>query len=277
MDVKVKELMTADPVVAEVPGRRDDLVRLFLQHEFSGLPVVKARTRDLAGVVTRGDLLRNPDEDQIALIMTSGPYTVAPDDPVSRAAKIFFERRIHGLPVVENGELVGVISPADVLRTVDDADLRVGQFLARHVSPVHESTPLHVAWEIMRINHTNALPVLDDAGRLAGIVCDSDLFRRARVDERARTQIVGNADDSWNLERSPSVAALYGHGGHLDLPAAPVSEIAVRDVVTVYETASVADAAAKMVRRKVNQLPVLDADDRLHGMVTDLDLMAAKS
>ena len=63
-------------------------------------------------------MFRHADEEQLALIMTKNPLTVKPGDDVNKAARVFFEHRIHGLPVVEDGELVGVISPSDVLKLI---------------------------------------------------------------------------------------------------------------------------------------------------------------
>ena len=182
--MKVEELMTREPIVAEVPGHRDDALRLLVQHSVSGVPVVKSKTRKLAGVVTRSDIFRQPEEEQLALIMTSQPQIVGPKDEVARAARIFWERRIHGLPVVQGDELVGVISPSDVLRVIAEQNSKrtVDEFMVKgNVAPVFEETPLTVAWEIMRVCHQNALPVLDPETRLVGIVADSDLLDRKSV------------------------------------------------------------------------------------------------
>ena len=47
--------------------------------------------------------------------------TVPPDLPVAKAAQLLIERRIHRLPVVEDGKLVGIVSSLDFTRIVAEA------------------------------------------------------------------------------------------------------------------------------------------------------------
>jgi CBS domain-containing protein len=276
--MKVEELMTREPIVAEVPGHRDDALRLLVQHSVSGVPVVKAKTRKLAGVVTRSDIFRQPDEEQLALLMTSQPFTIGPKDEMSRAARVFWERRIHGLPVVQGDELVGVISPSDILRVIAEQSSRrtVEEFMAKgHVAPIYDETPLTVTWEIMRMCHQNALPVLDAEARLVGIVADSDLFKKSTVDDVVKkgAQALAEDEDVWTWDGFRAIMPLYLASSKVKIPKVPVSQIMVKEVQTVFQKTSA--SARKMRRYKVNQLPVIDTNDRLVGMITDLDLMAA--
>ena len=103
--VKVKDVMTTKLILAEVPGGRENVLRMFGKYEISGMPVVKAGTKKLAGIITRNDIFRNYEEDQLAMIMNDSPLTVSPNDSIKKAAKILYEKRIHGLPVVEKGEV----------------------------------------------------------------------------------------------------------------------------------------------------------------------------
>ena len=49
-------------------------------------------------------------------IMTTGVITIAPDTTIREVATILLERRISGLPVVENGRVIGIVSEGDLLR-----------------------------------------------------------------------------------------------------------------------------------------------------------------
>lgn len=279
--MKVEELMTKDPIVAEVPGHRDDALRLLVQHSVSGVPVVKAKTRKLAGVVTRSDIFRQPEEEQLALLMTSQPSTVGPKDDVARAARILWERRIHGLPVVLGDELVGVLSPTDILRVIAEQPSKrtVDEFMVKgNVAPVYEETPLTVAWEVMRVCHQNALPVLDAESRLVGIVADSDLFRKSTVDDvvKKQSQSLAEDEDVWTWDGFRAIMPLYLATSRVKIPKVAIKDVMVKEVQTVFQKTGVSEAARKMRRYKVNQLPVIDTNDRLVGMITDLDLMAAQ-
>jgi CBS domain-containing protein len=54
-------------------------------------------------------------------VMIRDVITVAPDLPLAKAAQLMIERRIHRLPVVENGKLVGIVSSLDFTRVVAEA------------------------------------------------------------------------------------------------------------------------------------------------------------
>lgn len=274
--MKVSELMIRDAIVAEVPGNRRDVLRLFVKHSVSGLPVVRERSRELAGVVTRSDLFRKPAEEQLALIMTSRPFTASPSMEISEAARLFFSKRIHGLPVVEDGRLVGVVSPSDLLRVMSGTTAKsVDQYISSAVVPVFEETPLPVVWQTMLLTKHNALPVMDADAKLVGIVSDSDLFKFSGVSESIGRRELGFSPDDVEEERIRDIAPLYYAKSVLDLPRRPVKDIMVSDVITVFQKSSAEEAAHKMAKARVNQLPVIDTHDRLMGILTDLDLMRA--
>jgi CBS domain-containing protein len=274
--MKVRELMTPDPIVAEVPGHRRDVLRLFVKHAVSGMPVVKAKTRQLAGVVTRNDLFRKPEEEQLALVMSSRPWTIGPDEDVSAAARLFHAKRIHGLPVVQGPELVGVLSPTDLLRATRTRGATVEHYISSRVVPVYQETPLPVVWQTMQLTGQEALPVMDDAARLVGIVADSDLFKLSGVEESIGKRDLGlNEDDEVEAHSIRDIAPLYYAKSVLDLPRRPVRDIMERKVVTAFQKSGAEEAALKMAKARVNQLPVIDTDDRLVGILTDLDLMRA--
>lgn len=252
-NVKALDLAQRDPPVVEVPGRRADALRLFVEHAISGVCVVAAGTRELAGVVTRTDMLAKPGEDDLARLISHEPFLVSRDAEAIEAARLFHHHRVHMLPVVDGRRLVGVLDPTDLLG-VTRATGPVQRFVTQHVVPVHEGTPLAVVWATMRLTGHNALPVVDDDARLAGIIADSDLFRLAGVEESI---------------------AFYDQRSADGLPRRAARDAMVRDVLTVTASASAQEAAQKMAKARVNQLPVLDARGALVGIVTDLDLMRA--
>ena len=278
MKLKVKDVMDKNPIVAEVPGSREDVLRIFAKYEVSGVPVVKAGTKKLVGVVTRNDLFRRAEEEQLALIMNDNPITISPEADLKKAAKIFYEKRIHGIPVVRRGELVGVISPTDILKVIaEKGEDEVEKYLSPIFIPIYQETPLPVVMKIFRLTDASALPVLDDEGNLAGIVADGDLFTFSHLQEViGKSDIeLGEDEDLWTWEGIRDVMRLYYETSKIQLPSVPVKEVMVRDVITTYKKAKIKDVAKKMLENDVNQLPVLDERDDIIGMVYDIDLMRA--
>jgi CBS domain-containing protein len=104
----VKDYMTSDVVHVEIPGNRDDVLKILKRTGISGVPVIK--NNKIVGIITRKDLLRKPEEVQLGLLMTPKPITIKPDTDIREAARILITRHIRRLPVVEDGHLVGLLS-----------------------------------------------------------------------------------------------------------------------------------------------------------------------
>lgn len=58
------------------------------------------------------------DTVKVEAIMTPDPATIAPDAPLVEAARLILEMKVGGLPVVEQGKLVGIITETDLIRTL---------------------------------------------------------------------------------------------------------------------------------------------------------------
>ena len=111
----VKDCMRSDVVYVSVPGTREDVLQLMAEKQINGVPVVKKGTKSLVGIVTRTDLLQKADENQLAMLMVRDPETVTPKTNIKTALKLMIEKNYRRLPVVENDELVGLVSVPDIL------------------------------------------------------------------------------------------------------------------------------------------------------------------
>lgn len=277
-NIKINDVMSTDPIVVEVPGIREDVLRLFGKHEVSGLPVVKAGTMNLVGIVTRNDIFKKHEEEQLAMIMNDKPFFVSPKDNLSKAMHIFKEKRIHGLPVVEKGKLVGIVSPRDILRLIETSDGdEVDNYLSPIFIPIYEETPLPLIMKFFRITDVSAFPVLNDEGTLVGIVADGDLFTFSHLQESlTKSELgIGEDEDMWTWEGIRDVMRLYYETSKIQLPSVPVKEVMIRDVITVFRKTRISKVARKMVTNNIDQLPVMDEEDEIMGMIYDVDLMRA--
>ena len=70
---KIKDVMTHNPIISQVPGSRTDVIKLMVTHNLTGIPVVKRDGGELVGMITRDDIFTKPDEDQLAIIMKKKP------------------------------------------------------------------------------------------------------------------------------------------------------------------------------------------------------------
>jgi len=273
--MKVKDIMTKDVIYAEVPGTSASALELILKHNVSGLPVVKKGTKQLVGVVTRDDFNRKPEEGQLALLMTRNVVTISPDADIKEAIEIFLREEFKRLPVVEDGELVGILTISDIIwkyiatRKFDES---IEKYMRTSLAAIWEGTPLKVSLEIMRLSNSRALPVLNDEGKLVGIVADTDLLKELEITESTeKSELFGGTEgDKWGWD---SKNVIYITKKKLELPDKPVKEVMVKKVITATKKTSVSEVAKKMARARIEQVPVVDAEGNIIGIIRDVDLL----
>jgi CBS domain-containing protein len=276
--MKVKEVMTENPIVAELPGTRTDVLKKLVKNNVTGLPVVKSEDGTLVGFVTRQDIFSKPDEEQLALVMRRDMPTISPNASVKDAARALVENNISHLPVVEKNKLVGILTPTDLLIVVekDNPQIAVEDIVRSPCIPVYQSAPLSVALATFRAAKVYALPVLDDDAKLVGIITDRDIFNQTVVDSSVVMSDLGISDDedNWTWEGLRNVMKLWYEVSRVDLPKLTVKDIMVKNPMTVFRKTLVGDAARIMRKNDFGQLPVRDSKDNLVAMIYDIDVVS---
>jgi len=276
--MKVEDVMSTDLIVGYVPGTVRDALKVLAKNNVSGMPILKKGTKNVVGVVTRTDIFKNSDEEQLALIMSDKIHFVEKDQNVKDAAKLLYNNRIHGLPVINKRKhLIGIISPTDILKTLSEKNKDyVEKYFTNMVVPVYQETPINIVMEIIKITNENALPVLNNELKVTGIVSDGDLFKLSHIKESvSRSDMgIGDDEDQWTWEGIRDTIRLYYSTTKVDLPPVPVKQVMVSNVVKAFKNTPVTEVAKGMIKNKISHMPVVDESDRLVGMVTDIDLMA---
>ncbi len=118
-------------------------------------------------------------ELRIGQIMTRDPITVSPDCPMSELKEILRVRRISGVPVVEGGQLVGIISIEDLIVALEQGQTaaRAGDRMTREVQTVYADESVIQAVNKFARHGFGRLPVVDRKGRLVGIITQGDIVR----------------------------------------------------------------------------------------------------
>jgi acetoin utilization protein AcuB len=111
--------MSTNLVTIKQQASIQEALALMKQESIRHLPVVDSEVR-LLGWVTdadlRGVLIASMLEElTLEDVMIRKPYSVHPDMPLEEAARLLLEKRVGGLPIVENGVLVGIITVVDIL------------------------------------------------------------------------------------------------------------------------------------------------------------------
>jgi CBS domain-containing protein len=276
--MKVKEVMTENPIVAELPGTRTEVLKKLVKNNVTGLPVVKADDGTLAGFVTRQDIFSKPEEEQLALLIRRDISTIGPNASVKDAARVMVDKQLSHLPVVEKNKLVGILTPTDLLIVVekDNPQITVEEIVRSPCIPIYQGAPLSVALATFRAAKVNALPVLDEDAKLVGIITDRDLFNQTIVDSSVVMSDLGISDDedNWTWEGLRNVMKLWYEVSRVDLPKLGVKDIMIKNPMTVFRKTLVADAARIMRKHDFGQLPVRDSKDNLVAMIYDIDVVS---
>ncbi len=131
----VRMWMTTDVITVPPETPIFEARELMKKHEVRRLPVVNKRGK-LMGIVTKSDIQEASPSDATTLSVWELNYllarttveqimvkaedliTVSPDDPIERAASLMRKHKVGGLPVVEGGHLVGIITESDIFEVL---------------------------------------------------------------------------------------------------------------------------------------------------------------
>lgn len=132
--VPVSQIMTKELITLNLSQSLYEAETLFKKNNIRHIPVVE--NQKLLGILSYSDLLKisyadveEQDEAEdvpvsaivydvfsISQVMTKAPLSVEPDTTIKEVAEILSEQSFHSIPVVENGELRGIVTTTDILK-----------------------------------------------------------------------------------------------------------------------------------------------------------------
>jgi CBS domain-containing protein len=114
--MKAEDVMTTKVITITENQTKQQAARLLSQHRISGLPVVNDQNV-VVGVVTEYDVISKQGRT-VGEIMTRGVISITPDTDLEEVSHILVHERIKRLPVLDQGQLLGIVSRADLVREV---------------------------------------------------------------------------------------------------------------------------------------------------------------
>jgi CBS domain-containing protein len=117
-------------------------------------------------------------------VMTTDPCAIDADKPVSHAAKMMKEEDVGLAPIVEGDRLVGTLTDRDIVTRVvaegkDPQTVSVREVASTNLVTVDPEQDLGEALRLMAGNQIRRLPVIEQDGRLVGVVAQADVARQA--------------------------------------------------------------------------------------------------
>ncbi len=128
---KIASIMTHDVVTCDINKPLKEINDLFSDHRIRHIPITAEGK--LVGIMSQTDIMRisfghafddeNDDTDDaffdmlsINQIMKHSPETVSSDQDICSAAETFASKEFHALPVVDNDNLVGIVTTTDIIK-----------------------------------------------------------------------------------------------------------------------------------------------------------------
>jgi CBS-domain-containing membrane protein len=152
MRMRAKDLMTSPVVTVGPDTTAKEAARLLAARGFAALPVVDADDR-LLGVVSEADLLRRrilpdprtlihndaleyegPPPSTVAGVMTIDVVAAGRDTHAAELSRLMVDRHLRSIPIVDRGQLVGIVSRVDLLRTIARDDDAIARDVRGHLS-----------------------------------------------------------------------------------------------------------------------------------------------
>ena len=126
-------------------------------------------------------------------VMTSNPSTIEPDKNVVEAARIMKQEDAGVVPVTENGRLTGMVTDRDIaIRVVaegkDPQSTTVREVASTNLVTIDPQQDLDEALRLMAKHQVRRLPVVEEDGRLVGVVAQADVAREG--DDTQTGQVV---------------------------------------------------------------------------------------
>jgi len=144
--------------------------------------------------------------------------------------------------------------------------MQIKEIMTTDVITVSNSDSVELCARLLQENNISGLPVLDESGKVAGMVTEGDLIRRAsRIKTPGYLEILGGLIYLGSpkkfveeLQRAMSLEA---------------GQLMSKNVISVKPEESLEKAATLMVENSINRLPVVDENDKLVGIVSRRDIM----
>jgi CBS domain-containing protein len=194
----VSSVMTASPITTSPETALPKAARVMLENKITALPVMNGSTRPV-GILTTSDLFRAIIEEVPALkqkilvqeYMSRNVVSITSETSILEAHRLMGVERIRSLPVVEEGKLVGIVTRTDLMsadlsrfvgKNQQELALKiqtrdVSNMMSRSLITIAPDAPITEAARKLLENKIHALPVVDNDGKMVGILTETDLFR----------------------------------------------------------------------------------------------------
>ena len=261
--MKARDLMKSNVYRVNDSDTLSVAQQAMLWMEVRHLPVM--HDGEVVGVLSERDLLRHraagrPLTERVSMAMSSPVRTAHPDDPVRELLERMAEARIGCLPIMEGGEMVGIISRTDLLacqfdEVVDDGEpeprITAADVMTSDPQTIGADDALGLAVAAIVELRVRNLPVTQSDGVLVGM-----------LSETAIRTAVGEPRHALS---TPSACA--------DTLHRPVRHIMRHDPPSVFADTAVSEVMKTLATSRMGAIAVVDARHRVIGIISTVDVL----
>jgi len=258
--IQVQEVMTDRFQKIDIDAPLSEAIGIFEKEDpdlilvFDGNLYKGVLTQDL---IIRSHLKWDPTKAKVRDVYKPAPV-IEPDEDLSKAAKLMMEVDLRSLPVGESkAEIIGVINDIAVLEKVAEGDFgkkKVEEFMTKEVITLKPDDTVAKALATMRDHAISRIPIVDEEGKLEGLVTLHDLIVRF-IKPRFRAKAGELAG-----EKIPPFSM-------------PLRDVMIRGVITILPDAKVREAVATMKDNDIDGLVVVNENNKVVGVLTVKDLL----
>jgi CBS domain-containing protein len=257
--MKVKELMSRNLISIDVNNSMRNVIKLMKKHNVSRL-LVKDEDR-VVGIITQRDIserLGNWRERRLSdsHVHVSAAYTkdiinIDKERNISTAASLILDRGISSLAVSENGNIIGIITKTDLIKSLLNSKIPVKNYMSKPVISLSVGSTLLRARRLMLDKKIKRIFITLE-GRLVGTLTESDIAKALGL---FRKMAKGR---QWDEK----------------LKRILVEDVMNKDVIIIKDNSMLSDAVKIMLKKNISGLPVMK-NGKLVGIITKTDLVRA--
>ncbi|MBU7014090.1 MAG: CBS domain-containing protein [Theionarchaea archaeon] len=184
----IRDIMSRDVITVKNSASIDEVVREMKEKNVGGFPVVNAEYQ-VVGIIEEKDLVRQIagtiTGELVGDRMTTNPIAITPGTTIRDTNRFMIANDIRRLPVVSEGELVGLITTTDILRYFasnemfrqmkgDPLSLRIREVMVSDMKTISPREDVGKAVQVMKDSDVGCLLVMD--GGLVGMLTERDIL-----------------------------------------------------------------------------------------------------
>ncbi|PKL66777.1 MAG: inosine-5-monophosphate dehydrogenase [Methanobacteriales archaeon HGW-Methanobacteriales-1] len=264
--MRVKNIMSEDIVSIDKDQNICDALRVMKKHKMSRLAVINTNqdnVKEMVGMITEKDIANKlgsskygnlpPSHFHVSTVMTNELFAVETETDIGYAANLMLENNIGGIPVMADGDVIGLVTKSDLIDTCRGKayeNKSVQNLMSEDLITVSPSDRLVHARRVMMDAKVGRLLVMEE-GNLVGLITSKDISR-AMISFR---KVVPDKHKSARIRNLL------------------VDDVMSQGIRMVSMTSSIPEVAQMMLDQGISGFPVADENKNTVGLITKTDLL----